>query len=873
MMKTINIKTISILSIFIFLMLISSVAHAEGSLLFTPVPGDISMKILGQLFGKLFATASGGAFSGGNDPIISAVMTFNGAVLIVGGILAAYTILLGVIGTAHDGEMLGKQLSSAFVPIRYTVGVALVLPVIGGYSIIQLLVAFLVMNGVGLADNVWISYAQQPVASSNTTMLLSNKEKVVKMAENLYKIEYCMLMEKKAIDKKWFKGDLTVNSVSWKAPVLINNFGQKTIAYKAGVETTKFDGRCGTYLPVVQQASGGSIGNKGTENQGLLGDLSGVMGTPINLTPIVGYHNDAAWGAGGLTATMRDLAIRSQGDIQKLNKDKLYAEIVAASEKYINTIQSKSKSLVTTGTESGKIGSFSAAAKKDGWFIAGAWFIKQVYAADAINNAINTLPNVSYNGYAAIVWSYDVGAGDAMNANVIVANAENNKGGPQTIFSGSEEERKKAKDDTYGKGIGARLSSWLGGFVTGIDIGQLKNDQRHPIVVMADMGSHIIGSTLAEMGTFASITMLLSIFGFSSGVALATSVQMFLMPLIATLWTVAFMTTNLIPMMPFIIWLGAVIGWTILVVEAIIAAPLWAIMHLHPTGSDIVGRGGAGYSLVLGLLLRPVLLIFGFVAAVTLSAVFGEFINKIFFQVWESSKNGEIGFVSTVFASVMYVSVMLIFITKMFSVTTMIADQLLKWMGGPSEQLGQFASAFEQRGNQTMAAAAAFTNQAATGAMKGAVTGMSKLAAARATKKAQQEGAVNDLRSQANGEMDAKSESVDLMAKHDGNQMQGNYNDLNDSIRDLGGDKSETAQDFVGAYNKARTDNPAMSHSQAKESAFDNVMGSGAYAKVQGAKQAARERGGSITRAAKEAVAELQKASSGSDSVVKNNGE
>lgn len=859
MMKTINIKTISILSIFIFLMLVGSVAHAEGSLLFTPVSGDISMKVLSQLFGKLFETASGGAFSGGNDPIISAIMTFNGAVLIVGGILAGYTILLGVIGTAHDGEMLGKQLSSAFVPIRYTAGVALVLPVIGGYNIMQLLVAFLVMNGVGLADNVWISYAQQPVAMANTTMLLSNKEKVVTMAENLYKIEYCMLMEQKAIKNKWWKGDLDVGKVSWQEPVTTDILGKKSVSYMAGINTLKFDGRCGTFLPIVQQDSSGSIDNPGTENQGLLGDLSGVMGTPINLTPVAGYHNVAAQGA--LRAAMADLAIRSQGDIGKLNKNALYNEIVAASQTYINTVQGQAKSLVTTGTESGKIGDFSAAAQKDGWFIAGAWFIKQVYAADAINNAINTLPNVSYQGDAAIVWAYDTGAGDANNANVIIANAENNKGGTQTIFSGSEEERKKAANDSYGKGVGARVATLLGGVVSGIDIGKLKNDQRHPIVVMADMGSNIIGSTLAAMGSLSIFTMALSIFGFSSGVALATSLQMFLMPLIATLWVVAFLTTNLLPMMPFIIWLGAIIGWTILVVEAIIAAPLWAIMHLHPTGSDIVGRGGAGYALVLGLLLRPVLLIFGFIAAVTLSAVFGEFINKLFFQVWDSSRNGEIGFVSTVFASVMYVSIMLIFITKMFSVTTMIADQLLKWMGGPSEQLGQFASAFEQRGNQTMAAAAAFTNQAAAGGMKGAAHGLGKLADARAAKKAQQEGAVNDLRSQANGEMDAKSESVDLMAKHDGNQMQGNYNDLNDSIRDLGGDKSETAQDFVGAYNKARTDNPEMSHSQAMESAFDNVMGSGAYGKVQGAKQAARERGGSITRAAKEAVAEIQKAS------------
>ncbi|WP_417276932.1 DotA/TraY family protein [Castellaniella sp.] len=830
------------------------------------------MKVLSQLFGKLFETASGGAFSGGNDPIISAIMTFNGAVLIVGGILAGYTILLGVIGTAHDGEMLGKQLSSAFVPIRYTAGVALVLPVIGGYSIIQLLVAFLVMNGVGLADNVWISYAQQPVASANTTMLLSNKEKVVTMAENLYKIEYCMLMEKKAINNKWWKGDLDVEKVTWQEPVTTDILGKKTVSYMAGIDTIRFDGRCGTFLPIVQQDSSGSIDNPGTENQGLLGDLSGVMGTPINLTPVAGYHNVAAQGA--LRAAMKDLAVRSQGDIGKLDKNALYAEIIAASQTYISTVQGQAKSLVTTGTESGKIGDFSAAAEKDGWFIAGAWFIKQVYASDAINNAMNTLPNVSYQGDAAIVWAYDTGAGDANNANVIITSAENNQGGTKTIFSGSEEERKKAASDSYGKGWGARLATWLGGVVTGIDIGELKNDQRHPIVVMADMGSRLLGVTLASMVTLTGVTMGLSIWPSTAGVALATTLQMFLMPLIATLWVVAFLTTNLIPMMPFIIWLGAIIGWTILVVEAIIAAPLWAIMHLHPTGSDIVGRGGAGYALVLGLLLRPVLLIFGFIAAVTLSAVFGEFINKLFFQVWSSSRNGDIGFVSTIFAAVMYVSIMLIFITKMFSVTTMIADQLLKWMGGPSEQLGQFASAFEQRGNQTMAAAAAFTNQAAAGGMRGAAAGLGKMADARQKKKedgaraaANQEDKANDMKLAANKEMDAKSESADLMNKHDGGQAAGNMADLDDNIRDLGGNESEKAQDFVGAYNKERNDNPEMSHSQATQSAFDNVMGSGAYAKVQAAKNAARSSGGNITKAAKNAVAEIQKASgvSGTD--------
>ena len=57
----------------------------------------------------------------------------------------------------------------------------------------------------------------------------------------------------------------------------------------------------------------------------------------------------------------------------------------------------------------------------------------------------------------------------------------------------------------------------------------------------------------------------------------------------------AMMTSYILPNMPFIIWIGCITGWVLLVIEAIIAAPLWAIMHLHPSGDDLTGRGGNGY--------------------------------------------------------------------------------------------------------------------------------------------------------------------------------------------------------------------------------------------------------------------------------------
>lgn len=46
---------------------------------------------------------------GGADAFAGSMMVFNGATLTIGGILATYTLLVGTLGTAHDGEMLGKS--------------------------------------------------------------------------------------------------------------------------------------------------------------------------------------------------------------------------------------------------------------------------------------------------------------------------------------------------------------------------------------------------------------------------------------------------------------------------------------------------------------------------------------------------------------------------------------------------------------------------------------------------------------------------------------------------------------------------------------------------------------------------------------------
>lgn len=83
----------------------------------------------------------------------------------ISGALAAYTLIAGTMQTAHDGEMLGKRWSSMWLPIRVTLGTAAVVPAVG-YCVAQMFAAWMVIQGIGMADQVWQAKPLRKVSDS-----------------------------------------------------------------------------------------------------------------------------------------------------------------------------------------------------------------------------------------------------------------------------------------------------------------------------------------------------------------------------------------------------------------------------------------------------------------------------------------------------------------------------------------------------------------------------------------------------------------------------------------------------------------------------------------------------------------------------------
>ena len=124
-----------------------------GSLSFAPPVGDYSMQFLENVFGQV-----DGTLYGTGSQIMGTIFgVFNSAVMALGGIVIMYTLLVSTMNTAQEGQLLGQKWSSIWIPIRSTIGLALLIPKASGYCMMQIFIMWIVVQGVGAADKVWNS--------------------------------------------------------------------------------------------------------------------------------------------------------------------------------------------------------------------------------------------------------------------------------------------------------------------------------------------------------------------------------------------------------------------------------------------------------------------------------------------------------------------------------------------------------------------------------------------------------------------------------------------------------------------------------------------------------------------------------------------
>ncbi|MFK5948059.1 MAG: DotA/TraY family protein [Methylococcales bacterium] len=86
-----------------------------------------------------------------------------------------------------------------------------------------------------------------------------------------------------------------------------------------------------------------------------------------------------------------------------------------------------------------------------------------------------------------------------------------------------------------------------------------------------------------------------------------------------------------LPALPFILWMSAVAGLMIMVVEVMVAAPIWIVAHALPEGDGMAGnQAKQGYMMYLSLTFRAPLMVVGFFASYIMIQSFSWLLGKSF---------------------------------------------------------------------------------------------------------------------------------------------------------------------------------------------------------------------------------------------------
>ena len=131
-----------------------------GSNPLTPSNSDLSVQLLDKILG-----AGWQSFGGNPSGFFQSILgIFDSALFAVVGVIALYSLMMGITEAAHDGVPLGKRYSK-WMPFRIVAAGAFLAPVSNGISIVQAVFLWIAGMGIGLADNVWTAGTQYLITS------------------------------------------------------------------------------------------------------------------------------------------------------------------------------------------------------------------------------------------------------------------------------------------------------------------------------------------------------------------------------------------------------------------------------------------------------------------------------------------------------------------------------------------------------------------------------------------------------------------------------------------------------------------------------------------------------------------------------------
>jgi conjugal transfer/type IV secretion protein DotA/TraY len=734
---TSSISNMRILTIFLVLILQSTPVIAKTGPFSVPAT-DKSVALLGYVFGS---HVGGVNLVGDSNPaLIHMFELLNIISLSLGTIILTYVGVVATVNTAQEGQVMGKKMSSPWIHMRSTIGMLLMVPTPAtGYSVIQSTVMWLILQGIGAADQLWNTVLEDlghglsataagQLDKTNRASFDRLDTDGSELTEQLLRSTICMAALNEPGFMDWpHKHIRLFNGHTTRGPIANGYRVSSTMYLGIKGDQDLFD-ICGSY-EVEGHATAGDWGDVHRVNDTTVALKAQEIFDQKQLA--LHFMTEALMPAA--QAIVREQAQPRRND-NPLNSRLL--DIPDGEEYPIHPAGSKRKAVNTyikilsslkVPQKIDELTYIVDNGRRDGWISAGSfYFTLNMVNAEVLFPSTDNRPigrNIPHCDTVMV-------CNDFMPDNA--AHVLNDK---LLRFLPHQDDKFKLGTrlwdaKIYLKHDNADVSTSLN-TKPGVAAALTEDEQFHqdaistllplfteehsdPIIAQGQFGLKLMNysenewqkdldrqrgiiNEAAQNDTFSREVMnVLDRLRENAALNLKFT---------GILWLVGATLAIYVPLIPYMIFVIATLGWLLLVIEAVVAAPILAVSLMLPAGEEL-GKIVNGLMLLLNIMLRPTLMLFGFVLA---SRVYRAIIELVNYSMLGNLSNLNTSGSSWAWVAIIafYGAFILALSNKCFALIYVIPDKILRWMGGSPEytdvqqEMGQAKGALS-KGGETM---------------------------------------------------------------------------------------------------------------------------------------------------------------------------
>ncbi|MCB9990357.1 MAG: DotA/TraY family protein [Rhodospirillales bacterium] len=670
--------------------------------------------------------------------------------LLIAVFIFLYFIAAVVAETAQSGTPFGRRFNHVWAPLRIVAAMGMLVPLTHGFNSAQYILLYAAKWGSGFATNGWVLFNNSAVSTGDA--LLGNQSTlvaepnappvntliefftIVSTCKKAYEIMYHQRVDRAPIQiNAWLvnprqPGLAPLALTPTDFPTAVTFFNRSDIVIRfgedRGAEHQTREGRVVPYCGELQLqlTDLDDIGSPGSYEileeyynlvrteywssaaNAFAGPSCAYTGDPLNDIGCIGHN-----------VTRRYLPYHNNPNAPLPDAQTL--------EDIRWVFQNRTESIIQSAVATQKTSpEWMEQVTEIGWGGAAIWYNKVAQLNGTLIGAAYSVPVIrKYPDVMEKIRQNKAGADTDTKAD---ARHARYKGPDASMRLGDEEEDTIANalyqtqriwDDQYSDkkqsgNIYLDIINMIFGTSGLFDMQKNADDNIHPLAQLTAIGRSVVETAIRNLGFSAASGLaggLANVFGVHGVGKLGMAASSFATQIGMLGMSIGFVLFYVIPFLPFIYFFFAVGGWIKAIFEAMVGVPLWALAHIRIDGNGLPGDAAmGGYYLILEIFLRPILIVFGFLASVT---IFGAQV-KILHEIWPLVTSNVTGFdqetmaaynanqpggtrflrgaIDKFFFTVIYAIVVYMLGMSAFKMIDLVPNHVLRWIGASVSTFG-----------------------------------------------------------------------------------------------------------------------------------------------------------------------------------------